>query len=202
MGQPARYLKWLYPRALWRIKTRQKKVYLTFDDGPVPEATPWVIDTLAKYHIKATFFCVGENVWRYPHIYQQLIDNGHQTGNHTFNHLRATKVSHKGYFENIEKAAQYVKSNLFRPPHGEIYPWQMRSLKKRFKEVVLWDVLTYDYNQSKTVDQIVDNIKRYTRPGSILLFHDSVKAWPNMHKALPIAIEWLLKEGYTFETIS
>lgn len=201
MGQPARYLKWLYPRALWRIKTRQKKVYLTFDDGPVPEATPWVIDLLAKYHIKATFFCVGENVWRYPHIYQQIIDEGHQTGNHTYNHLRATKVSNKGYFENIEKAAQFVKSDLFRPPHGQIYPWQMSVLKKRFKEVVLWDVLTYDYNQSKTVDQIVDNVKRYTRPGSILVFHDSVKAWPNMHVALPIAIEWLLKEGYTFETI-
>jgi peptidoglycan/xylan/chitin deacetylase (PgdA/CDA1 family) len=201
MGQPARLVSWLYPNALWRINAHQKKVYLTFDDGPVPEATPWVLDLLSQHNIKATFFCVGENVWRHPEIYQRILNEGHRTGNHTHNHLRATKVSAACYHENIDKAATFIKSDLFRPPHGELFPWQVRQLKKRFKSIVFWDVLTYDYNQNQPADHVVGNVKKYTRPGSILLFHDSVKAWPNMHKALPIAIEWLLNEGYTFDVI-
>lgn len=201
MGQPARIVKWLYPGALWRIKHHQKKVYLTFDDGPVPEATPWVLDLLNEHNIKATFFCVGENVWRHPHIYKRIKDEGHRTGNHTYNHLRSTKVTEEQYMANIEKAAEFVHSDLFRPPHGELFPWQIKTLKKRFKSVVFWDVLTYDYNHKKTSEQVFANVKKYTRPGSLLLFHDSVKAWPHMHTVLPLAIDWLLKEGYIFDVI-
>ncbi len=179
----------------------EKTLFLTFDDGPVPEVTPWVCNQLKRRDIRATFFCVGENVSRYPDIYRRVTEDGHRTGNHSFNHLPAWRCSGKTYFENIELGSGQVKSDLFRPPHGQLYPWQMWKLKRLFSKVVMWDVLSKDYDNRLSADEVFENVKRYVRPGSIIVFHDSVKAWPRMKKALPKTLDYLIDEGYSFSLL-
>ena len=196
--QPVRFIRWLYPKALWRVKTDQQLVYLTFDDGPVPEATPWVLDLLKEQGVKATFFCVGQNVERHPLIYQRIVDEGHAVGNHTYNHVRAWALGHRPYIENAEKAQGLIAGKLFRPPHGQLWPWSVKDLKKRFDKIVMWDVLSFDYNRKLASDQVLNNVKQYVRKGSIIVFHDSRKAWPHMHVVLPQAIVWLKEQGYRF----
>ena len=165
----------LYPGAIFRLPEENKKtVYITFDDGPVPEATPVVLDILKQYNAKATFFCVGENVQKHPEIYRQILAGGHSVGNHTFNHVDGWKNSVKDYYENTRKCAELVKSNLFRPPYGRITLKQFRKLKKEYK-IVFWDVLSVDYDKDLNAEECLDSIKKYTRPGSIIVFHDSVK---------------------------
>jgi len=187
----------VYWGATWRKDSGENKVYLTFDDGPIPEVTPWVLDILDKYAIKATFFCVGENVMRYPDLYQEILDRGHHTGNHTFNHLRGFYTDTKKYVENVKKADGYIKSNLFRPPHGELRRSQMRQLKKEY-QVIQWDVITRDYNPELPPEKVLAIVKKYARNGSIIVFHDSLKAQRNMRYAMPKAIEFLKGEGYEF----
>lgn len=200
--QPPRIYRALYPGALWRIPVPDKKtVYLTFDDGPIPEVTPWVLDTLNKYGVKATFFCVGDNVRKYPEVYQRVLREGHQTGNHTFNHIQGWLSSATHFLLNTQKASQYIHSNLFRPPHGHMIFPQPLLLKKAGYKIVMWDVVTRDYNAKLTPERVLDNVKKYTRNGSIIVFHDSLKAEKNMKYALPRAIEWLLSEGYEFEIL-
>ncbi|MDL2224337.1 polysaccharide deacetylase family protein [Bacteroidales bacterium OttesenSCG-928-M06] len=190
----------LFPGAHWRFNTDKKVVYLTFDDGPIPAVTPWVLDLLDKYQIKATFFCVADNVSKYPDIYQEVLRRGHLTGNHTYHHLQGIKTSSKNYIRNVNKASKLIKSKLFRPPHGNMQISQFFFLKKKYK-VIMWDVVARDYSCLLTSDQVFENVKKYTRNGSIIVFHDSLKAEEKMKTALPQSIEWLLKEGYTFELI-
>jgi peptidoglycan/xylan/chitin deacetylase (PgdA/CDA1 family) len=183
--QPPLLYRHLYPGSLWRINDEeQKTVYLTFDDGPIPEVTPWVLDLLDQHSIKATFFCVGDNVRKYPGIYQQLLERGHKTGNH-----------------NSAKAAELIDSRLLRPPHGHMRVAQNYALQKAGYTVVMWDVVTRDYSRFMTPQQVLQNVKKYTRDGSIIVFHDSLKAEKNMKYALPRAIEWLQEQGYTFALI-
>lgn len=199
--QPPFFYRLLFPGGHWRIPVKNEKViYLTFDDGPIPEITPWVLDLLDKYHIKATFFCVGDNVRKYPDIYQQVLDRGHQVGNHTHNHLQGITTLSKNFIGNAELASQYIKSTLFRPPHGHMRIFQSLALRKKYK-IVMWDVVTRDYSKRQTPEQVLDNVKRYARNGSIVVFHDSLKAEKNMKYALPAAIEWLLEQGYVFKVI-
>lgn len=199
--RPPLLYRLLFSGGIWRIpKEEEKVVYLTFDDGPIPEITEWVLDLLDKYNIKATFFCVGDNVRKYPYIYKKLLERGHKTGNHTFNHLQGIKTNTEAYLENVEAAAKLVNSELFRPPHGHIRLSQFKKLKNKYK-IVLWDVISRDYSKRQTPQQVLDNVKNYTRNGSIIVFHDSIKAEKNMKYALPLAIEWLLEQGYTFKTI-
>ena len=179
----------------------KKTVYLTFDDGPIPEITPWVLDLLDKYNIKATFFCVGDNVRKYPEVYRQVLERGHQVGNHTFNHVQGIRTLSKNYIRNAEKASEYIKSSLFRPPHGHMRLPQFFCLRKKY-QIILWDVVTRDYSSKQTPEKVLQNVKRYTRDGSIIVFHDSLKAEKNMKYALPRAIEWLLEQGYSFDTIA
>lgn len=196
--QPPLIYRLIFPGSLWRKKPEKRKIiYLTFDDGPIPEITPWVLDILDKYNVKATFFCVGDNVRKYPEVYQQLLDRGHQVGNHTFNHLQGIKTRTKNYIKNVELAAEYIESKLFRPPHGHIRFNQFFRLRKKY-QIVLWDVVTRDYSKYMTPEKVIKNVQRYTRDGSIIVFHDSLKAEKNMKEALPKAIEWLKQEGYTF----
>ncbi|MFT3737448.1 MAG: polysaccharide deacetylase family protein [Breznakibacter sp.] len=199
--QPVRFIRWLYPQALWRVKTVRREVYLTFDDGPVPEATPWVLDLLKKKDVKATFFCVGQNVERHPAIYQRILDEGHAVGNHTHNHVKAWVLGHGEYLDNVKKAVPLIGTRLFRPPHGQLWPWSVKGLKRMFDKIVMWDVLSFDYNKKITSAQVLGNVKQYTRNGSVIVFHDSIKAWPHMHKVLPEAIDWLLEQGYQFRTL-
>lgn len=196
--QPPFLYRMLFPGSLWRKKPEKGKIiYLTFDDGPIPEVTPWVLDVLHKYNVKVTFFCVGDNVRKYPDIYQRLLDEGHQVGNHTFNHLQGLKTKTKDYVENVDLSAKYISSKLFRPPHGHIRIPQFFRLRKKY-QIVLWDVVTRDYSKFMTPERVLENVKKYTRNGSIIVFHDSIKAEKNIKTALPQAIEWLKEQGYSF----
>ena len=199
--QPAIYLRWLYPKALWRMDRREHAVYLTFDDGPIPESTPFILDTLRRYAIKATFFMVGDNVRKHPDLYEQIRSEGHQVGNHTHNHISGFRHSLHSYSYNVEKANAYIHSHLFRPPHGWIRPVQYALLtqQKRYK-MVMWDLVTRDYSKWLNADDVVNNVMRYARNGSIITFHDSLKAIDKLRTALPQSIEWLKEQGYAFKT--
>ncbi|MCL6748042.1 polysaccharide deacetylase family protein [Prevotella sp. TCVGH] len=197
--QPAKWLRWLYPNALWRMDKKVHAVYLTFDDGPVPESTPFILDTLAQYNVKATFFMVGENVLRYHDLYNRIIEEGHQVGNHTFNHMGSLKHWALTYGINTEKANELIHAHLFRPPHGwmrwSVYWW----LSKRYK-IVMWDLVTRDYSKWMTPEDVLKNVKRYARNGSIITFHDSMKSIDKLKYALPEALKWLKEQGYEFKT--
>ncbi len=189
-----------FPGALWRIPTDEKCVYLTFDDGPIPQVTPWVLDTLAGYGVKATFFCTGDNVARNKDIFDSIIAQGHRVGNHTMNHIQGIKVDTPRYLVNIERADEHIHSPLFRPPHGFMRPSQLAAIKDKYT-TVMWDVVTRDYSRKLNGEQVLNNVKRYVRNGSIIVFHDSIKAEKNMRYAMPRAIEWLLENGYSFRTL-
>lgn len=198
--RPLWILRKVFPDALWRLDRQKRTVYLTFDDGPVPETTPQVLEILQRYAAKATFFCVGDNVRKYPEVYQQVLDAGHRVGNHTFNHVRAFAMPEEEYLANVEKGAKLISSDLLRPPHGQLTRGLYKKLKAKYT-LVMWDLITRDYNRSLTPEQIVRNVKHYTRNGSIIVFHDSEKSHKNVLAALPASIEYLQKEGYTFETL-
>jgi peptidoglycan/xylan/chitin deacetylase (PgdA/CDA1 family) len=200
--QPPLLYRLLYPRAIWRIPNeREKTIYLTFDDGPAPEITSWVLDILDRYNVKATFFCVGDNVRKYPDIYEEILRRGHRVGNHTFNHIQGWQHRTRKFVGNAQKASEYIQSNLFRPPHGHMRLRQTAALIRAGYQVVMWDVVTRDYNKKISPERVFEIVKKYTRNGSIIIFHDSLKAEKNMKYALPKAIEWLLKERYKFELL-
>ena len=195
--QPAIYLRWLYPRAYWRMDRHEKAVYLTFDDGPIPEATPFILDTLKTFEVKATFFMVGDNVRKYPELYERIVSEGHQIGNHTHNHIGGLRHTIKEYSYNVEKANAYILSHYVRPPHGWMRLSQYAWLSRKYK-IVMWDLVTRDYSKLLTAEDVVNNIKRYARNGSIITFHDSLKSIDKLRTALPESIQWLKDEGYTF----
>ncbi len=195
------WLRALYPKELvWRLPASNKEIYLTFDDGPVPEATLLVLEILKRYHVKATFFCVGENAEKYPDILKLLLKEGHAVGNHTFHHVKAWKTDYHSYLSEVEQCSRLVKSNLFRPPHGQINRKLARTLSKDYK-LIMWSALTGDYDKSLSGDQCLNNAVKNTRPGSIIVFHDSIKARERMEYALPLYIEYCLGQGYTFRKI-
>jgi len=196
--QPAIYLRWLYPKAYWRMDRRQRAVYLTFDDGPIPESTPFILKTLREHQIKATFFMVGDNVRKYPQLFQQIVDEGHQIGNHTHNHISGFRHSLHEYSFNVEKANAYIKSRFMRPPHGWMRLAQYALLSRKYK-IVMWDLVTRDYSKWMTAEGIVNNVKRYARNGSIITFHDSLKSIEKLYQALPESIQWLKDNGYEFK---
>lgn len=196
--QPPQFIRRLYPRACWRMDSSERAVYLTFDDGPIPEVTPWVLDVLDKYHIKATFFMVGDNVRKHPDEFKMVVERGHRIGNHTYNHLKGMAVHTDHYVANIDKADCYLSTNLFRPPHGLMRLRQYRALCERY-HIIMWDLVTRDYNPKLNGRQILRKVQQYARPGSIITFHDSLRATHNLYYALPRAIEWLLAEGYEFK---
>ena len=196
--QPPLLYRLLFPEATWRVKRRGRKVvYLTFDDGPIPEITPWVLDLLEREGIKATFFLVGDNVRRHPELLERIRRDGHSYGNHTMHHMQGFKVRSINYLRDINEAQNLIDTTLFRPPHG-LMRWSQAAVVKHHYNIVMYDLVTRDYSKRLNPDQVFDNVRRYTRNGSIIVFHDSVKAWPNMHIALPRAIAWLKSEGYEF----
>jgi len=198
--RPPKIYRGLYSGSHWRFNTDEKVVYLTFDDGPIPEITPWVLDLLDKYGIKATFFCVGDNVRKYPDIYQMVQDSGHVVGNHTFHHAQGLKVKKKTYVKDVEEAGKLIKSRLFRPPHGHMRLPQFYALKKKYK-IIMWDVVTRDYSRLMTAGEVFETVKKYTRNGSIIVFHDSLKSGDRMKESLPRSLDWLIEQGYSFRLI-
>ena len=196
--QPPQFFRQLYPRACWRMNASERAVYLTFDDGPIPEVTPWVLDILDKYKVKATFFMVGDNVRKHPDEYKMVVERGHRIGNHSHNHLKGFAETTDHYLANVDMASCYISSNLYRPPHGIMRMSQYRALSKRYR-IIMWDLVTRDYNPKLTGEQGLGKVKRYARPGSTIPFHDSLRSVHNLHYALPRAIEWLLAEGYEFK---
>lgn len=196
--QPPQFIRQLYPRACWRMNASDKSVYLTFDDGPIPEITPWVLDVLDKYHVKATFFMVGDNVRKHADEYKMVVERGHRIGNHTYNHLKGFEEGTDRYIANVDKADCFLSTDLFRPPHGFMRLSQYRTLSERYR-IIMWDLVTRDYNAKLTGEQVLRKVKRYARNGSIITFHDSLRSVENLRYALPRAIEWLQSEGYEFK---
>ena len=192
------FVRNLYPKALWRMNPEEKAVYLTFDDGPIPVVTPWVIDLLGRYGIKATFFMVGDNVHKFPQEYMQVVENGHRVGNHTYNHLKGLFTKTSDYIENVDQADAFLHSNLFRPPHGLLRQSQYKELSKRY-QFVMWDLVTRDYSLCLSGEDVLAIVKRLVRNGSIITFHDSLRSEKNLQYALPRAIDWLLEQGYEFK---
>lgn len=182
----------LFPELIWHLSSREESkenhLYLTFDDGPTPEVTPWVLDCMKEYNAKATFFCLGRNVERYPEIYKQILDEGHMVGNHTYSHLKGWNTSNSEYLNDISLAGQIVESNLFRPPYGRVRKTQIREIRKDYN-IVMWDVLSQDYNGSITPQKCLENVESNIKPGSIIVFHDSDKARKNLYYTLPQILE-------------
>ena len=214
--QPPDIVRKLYPSALWRMDPTEKKVYLTFDDGPIPEVTPWVLDLLDRYDIKATFFMVGDNIRKHPDVFKQVVERGHRIGNHTYNHLRGFEHASYPYLGNVKRAHEFMLSTceegpddvlveqalfplIFRPPHGHMTWGQYMVLRKHY-QIIMWDLVTRDYSKKLRPPQVLANVMRYARNGSIITFHDSLKSWNNgnLPYALPRAIDFLKEEGYGF----
>ena len=198
--QPSKWLRWIYPSALWRMDPTEHSVYLTFDDGPIPESTPFILDTLREHGVKATFFMVGENVQRYPELYHRILEEGHSVGNHTYNHMGSLRHYVATYVKNTEKANELIHSNLFRPPHGWMWLGAYNLLRKKYK-IVMWDLVTRDYSHLLNAFDVLRNIVLYSRNGSIITFHDSLKSIEKLHYALPASIRYLKDQGYEFKTL-
>ena len=197
------WLKQLYKECIWEIPAREKVLYLTFDDGPHPEATPFVLDLLKKYNAKATFFCLGKNVHEYPAIYRRIVDEDHKTGNHTYNHMNGWKSDDKKYFEDVVLARKYIDSNLFRPPYGKASKLQIKHLRSDFDlKVVMWSVLSGDFDQKLSQETCLKNVLLSCKEGSIVVFHDSAKAFGKLTYVLPRMLEFFSERGYRFDKIN
>ena len=191
----------MFPTFVWKVPDAEKRLFLTFDDGPIPEVTPWVLQQLDKYKAKATFFCVGENVQKHPEIHQEVIDRGHLIGNHTYNHLSGWATENIPYFHNVRHCARLVNSDLFRPPYGRLKPKQVQFLSRHYK-IVMWDVLSGDFDQKIAPAQVYMNVKDHAKDGSIIVFHDSLKAKENLEYALPRVLSHFSRLGYQFDALS
>jgi len=194
------FLRWYYPEVTWNRTRKEKKIFLTFDDGPIPEITPWILDLLDKYNLKATFFCVGENILKHPEIFNRLKSSGHRIGNHTFNHLKGWETEDEHYLDNVEKCFELTQTTLFRPPYARARKTQIKQLKNKY-ELIYWDVLSGDFDLNLAPEKCLKNVIKYTKNGSIIVFHDNIKAIPRVQYALPRFIEYALNQGYEFATL-
>ncbi len=195
--QPMAWLRWIFPKAMWRKSVAERTVYLTFDDGPIPEATPFVLRILKERGIKATFFMVGENAFKHPDLLKLVQTEGHSIGNHTYNHFVGIRHSTREYIENVDKANGILHTKLFRPPHGWLC-FSLYMLLKRRYTIVMWDLVTRDYSRRLTADDVYSNIVKYTRNGSIITFHDSLRSIDKLKAVLPKCLDWLIDRGYSF----
>ena len=203
-----KWIKKVFNNLVWDIPNLEKKIYLTFDDGPIPKVTEWVLDLLKSEEIKATFFCIGDNIKKHPEVYKRILSEGHQTGNHTFNHLNGWKTKTKSYLGNFKLCeTEHLKLNtehsfLFRPPYGKIKPSQSKAIRQLGYKIIMWDVLSYDFDPTISVEKCLENVISNTEQGSIIVFHDSLKAEKNLKYALPKAIQILKNRGFVFDVIS
>jgi len=202
------FVKTLFPNFVWNISTDNKELYLTFDDGPTPEITEWVLLTLKKFNAKATFFCIGNNIEKHPEIFQNIITKGHSIGNHTYNHLKGWKHKTKVYYKDVLKAEKTIQkfettnsTPLFRPPYGKFKNKQSKRLLERGYRIILWDTLSYDWDKSVSAETCFNNVITSAKEGSIVVFHDSIKASQNLKYVLPKVLDYYSKKGYVFKSI-
>ncbi len=193
-------LKKLFPKVLWNKNRAEKVVYLTFDDGPTPKITEWVLAELNKYNAKATFFCIGKNAELYPNILMKTIENGHRIGNHTFSHYNAWKTKSATYLEDVEHCSKIIDTDLFRPPYGKITPVLIKKLEDKF-QIILWDIISYDFDATISTEQCYNNVIDNLENGSIIVFHDSEKAIKNLRVVLPKVLEYLHSNGYKMNVL-
>lgn len=200
--RPPKIFRLLFPGGIFRIPSGEKRgtIYLTFDDGPIPESTPQILDILDDCGVKATFFMVGDNARKYPELLEEVRRRGHSVGNHTMHHLQGSKTSVEEYMKDVEEADSLLNSRLFRPPHGWLRPSQLRKLREKYR-IVMYDLVTRDYSRRLTPEDVMSNVRHYSRDGSIIVFHDSLKSLDRTHHILRQAIEWLKDEGYEFSKI-
>lgn len=201
-------IKKVFNNLVWDIPNLDKKIFLTFDDGPIPEITEWVLDILKSEEIKATFFCIGDNIKKHPEVYKRILAEDHQIGNHTFNHLNGWKTKTNHYIDNFKLCeTECLKLNsehsfLFRPPYGKIKPSQTKAIRNLGYKIIMWDVLSYDFDPNIIPEKCLENVISNTEQGSIIVFHDSKKAEKNLKYALPKAIQILKNKGFVFDVIS
>ena len=204
---PSWLFKKIFPKQVWDIPNSGKKVYLTFDDGPTPIITNWVLSELKKHEAKATFFCIGDNIHKFPEIFEQVFSENHSIGNHTFNHLNGWKTKNSEYLNNINLCEaeiykqKFISYKLFRPPYGKIKQSQSKYLRKLGYKIIMWDVISYDFNQKKTKQQCLQNVIKNVKSGSIIVFHDSAKAFTNLQYVLPKTLQFLSENGFVCEAI-
>jgi peptidoglycan/xylan/chitin deacetylase (PgdA/CDA1 family) len=205
----SRFIKTIFPKYVWEIPNTEKKVYLTFDDGPIPEITEWVLQQLKAYNAKATFFCIGDNIQKHPEIFQMIIEEKHAIGNHTFNHVKGWETALEDYIDNTDKCAETIANfkfqtpspKLFRPPYGKIKSSQAKSLRQSGYTIIMWDVISMDFNPNISPEKCLENVLKNVESGSIIVFHDSIKAWQNLQYALPKTLEFLKKNEFVCEKI-
>ena len=199
------WLRAVYSKYIWKISTTKKILYLTFDDGPHPEATPFVLNELKKFNALATFFCIGKNVKAHAEIYKRILDEGHSVGNHTQNHLNGWKTDNKRYLADVAEAANYIDSDLFRPPYGRITSFQAKQLpaamKGRRSKVIMWDVLSADFDTDINGEQCLSNVIFNAKEGSVIIFHDSEKAFPRLEYCLPRVLKFFSEKGFVFDAL-
>lgn len=189
-------LKKIYPLLNWDETPDGNEVFLTFDDGPIPEVTPWVLEKLKEYDVKATFFCIGDNVLKHPKIYQRILDEGHAVGNHTHKHLKGWNTDDGTYLKDIENAGEFISSNLFRPPYGRIKKSQIKLIQSLNYHIIMWSILSGDYNKNRSPEACFNNVKRNLKPGSVVVFHDSIKADNNMRYALEKTLIFMRENNF------
>ncbi|MGV3705002.1 MAG: polysaccharide deacetylase family protein [Arcticibacter sp.] len=197
------WLRCIYPSLVWRKLNDSNKIYITFDDGPIPIVTDFVINTLKMYEASATFFCIGDNIRKHPDVFKRLKDEGHRVGNHTFNHLRGWATDDREYLQNVAKCQDLVRSNLLRPPYGRIKKSQISLIKDAYPDmnIIMWDVLSGDFDQKLSPEKCLQNVIKHTRPGAIIVFHDSLKAFERLEYVLPRALKFWKSKGYIFEKL-
>jgi len=203
-------IKWIYRKYVWDIPNQEKKIYITFDDGPIPEITEWVLTQLKNHDAKAAFFCIGNNIEKHPKIFHKIIEEGHAIGNHTFHHMNGWKTNTEEYLDNLLLCEEQIKkfsirslqSKLFRPPYGKIKSKQAKKILQLGYKIIMWDILSADFDQNITPEKCLKNILSNIKTGSIIVFHDSVKSFENLEYVLPKTLDFIKKEGYEFGMIS
>ena len=202
--KPPHFLRSVFPATVvWRVPVDDRRVFLTFDDGPVPGVTPWVINRLKQYNALATFFCVGDNVRKYPGVFSKLQSTDHETGIHGFLHKPAHKLSRRDFYDDIRKSLELNPyARWYRPPHGLLLPWRVSRIRKMGLQTAMWDILSRDYDRSLSPEDVINNVLSNIRPGAIIVFHDSLKAWPNLKTALPVVLSRISEIGYQTDILS
>ena len=202
-------IKKIFSNYVWNIPNTENKIYLTFDDGPIPEITEWVLEELKKHQVKATFFCIGDNIGKHPEIFNKVISEGHTIGNHTFNHLNGWKTTTETYLENFERCEKIIQQSainnlnvkIFRPPYGKIKRSQAKSIRQLGYKIIMWDVLSVDFDSTLSKEKCLENVLSNVESGSIIVFHDSIKAFKNLEYVLPKTLAYLKEKNFTCEVI-